>query len=168
MIRVGQGGDIHALVLGRKLIIGGVEIPYEYGLLGHSAADVLLHAIIDALLGAAGQGDIGRHFPDSVERYRGVDSGVLLRCSGELLAHAGWRIVNDDSTINVQRPKMWPHLTQKMCIRDSPKEHLHEHFHCIDLLNGLSASGWVCQCANRSQCSVFAWKREEFRRLSPG
>lgn len=89
-----------------------MEIPYEYGLLGHSDADVLLHAIIDALLGAAGLGDIGRHFPDSDERYRGVDSRVLLRCTGELLAQAGWRIVNVDSTINVQRPKMWPHLPQ--------------------------------------------------------
>ena len=112
MIRVGQGCDIHALVLGRKLIIGGVENPYEYGLLGHSDADVLLHAIIDALLGAAGLGDIGRHFPDSDERYRGVDSRVLLRCTGQLLAQAGWRIVNVDSTINVQRPKMRPQLPQ--------------------------------------------------------
>lgn len=110
MIRVGQGGDIHALVAGRKLIIGGVEIPHERGLLGHSDADVLLHAIIDALLGAAGLGDIGRHFPDTDERYRGADSRVLLRATRDLLAQAGWRIVNVDSTINAQRPKMAPHI----------------------------------------------------------
>ena len=112
MIRVGQGGDIHALVAGRKLIIGGVIIPHERGLLGHSDADVLVHAIIDALLGAAGMGDIGRHFPDSDERYRGADSRKLLRATREILSLAGWRIVNVDSTINVQRPKMAPHIPQ--------------------------------------------------------
>ena len=110
MIRVGQGSDIHALAVGRKLIIGGVEIPYERGLLGHSDADVLLHAITDALLGAAGLGDIGRHFPDTDERYRGVDSRVLLRAVRELLRERGWLIVNVDSTINAQRPKMAPHI----------------------------------------------------------
>lgn len=110
MIRVGQGSDIHALVAGRKLIIGGVEIPHGLGLLGHSDADVLLHAIIDALLGAAGLGDIGRHFPDSDERYRGADSRRLLRATRDMLVHAGWRIVNVDSTINAQRPKMAPHI----------------------------------------------------------
>ena len=110
MIRVGQGSDIHALTVGRKLIIGGVEIPYERGLLGHSDADVLLHAITDALLGAAGLGDIGRHFPDTDERYRGVDSRVLLRAVRALLRERGWLIVNVDSTINAQRPKMAPHI----------------------------------------------------------
>ncbi len=110
MIRVGQGSDIHALTVGRKLIIGGVEIPYERGLLGHSDADVLLHAITDALLGAAGLGDIGRHFPDTDERYRGVDSRVLLRAVREMLCERGWRIINVDSTINAQRPKMAPHI----------------------------------------------------------
>lgn len=109
-IRVGQGGDIHALVPGRKLIVGGVEIPHELGLFGHSDADVLLHAIIDALLGAAGMGDIGRLFPDTDERYRGADSRVLLRVVRDRLAAAGWRIVNVDSTINAQRPKMAPHI----------------------------------------------------------
>jgi len=112
MIRVGQGGDIHALVAGRKLIIGGVLIPHERGLLGHSDADVLVHAIIDALLGAAGLGDIGRHFPDSDERYRGADSRKLLRATREIISLAGWRIVNIDSTINAQRPKMAPHIPQ--------------------------------------------------------
>ena len=112
MIRVGQGSDIHALVAGRRLIIGGVDIPHERGLLGHSDADVLVHAIIDALLGAAALGDIGRHFPDSDERYRGADSRVLLRATRDLLAQAGWAIVNVDSTINAQRPKMAPHIPQ--------------------------------------------------------
>ena len=117
MIRVGQGSDIHALVAGRKLIIGGVDIPHELGLLGHSDADVLLHAIIDALLGAAGLGDIGRHFPDNDERYRGADSRMLLCATREMLVHAGWRIVNVDSTINAQRPKMAPHIPQMIaCI----------------------------------------------------
>lgn len=110
MIRIGQGGDIHALVEGRKLIVGGVDIPHERGLLGHSDADVLLHAVIDALLGAAALGDIGRHFPDTDERYRGVDSRVLLRATRELLAQSGWRVVNIDSTISAQRPKMAPHI----------------------------------------------------------
>lgn len=106
MIRIGQGSDIHALVKGRRLIIGGIDIPHEKGLQGHSDADVLLHAIIDALLGAAGLGDIGRHFPDTDERYRGADSRVLLRATREMLVAAGWCIVNVDSTINAQRPKM--------------------------------------------------------------
>ena len=119
MILEGQGTDIHALVAGRKLIIGGVDIPHELGLLGHSDADVLLHAIIDALLGAAALGDIGRHFPDTDERYRGADSRVLLRATSELLAEAGWQIVNVDSTINAQRPKMAPHIPQMVaCIAD--------------------------------------------------
>ncbi len=112
MIRIGQGGDIHSLIAGRKLIIGGVDIPHEKGLLGHSDADVLLHAIIDALLGASGLGDIGRHFPDTDERYRGADSRVLLCATREMVVKAGWRIVNVDSTINAQRPKMAPHIAQ--------------------------------------------------------
>ena len=112
MIRVGQGSDIHALVEGRKLIIGGVDIPHERGLLGHSDADVLVHAVIDALLGAAALGDIGRHFPDTDPRYAGADSRVLLRATRELLAARGWRIVNVDSTISAQRPKMAPHIPQ--------------------------------------------------------
>ena len=110
MMRIGQGSDIHALVPGRKLIIGGVEIPHELGLDGHSDADVLLHAIIDALLGAAGMGDIGRLFPDTDEEYRDADSRALLRTTRDRLAQAGWRIVNVDSTINAQRPKMAPHI----------------------------------------------------------
>jgi len=112
MMRVGQGSDIHALIAGRKLIVGGVEIAHELGLLGHSDADVLLHAIIDALLGAAGLGDIGRHFPDTDARYAGADSRALLRATRAKLADAGWRIVNIDSTINAERPRMAPHIPQ--------------------------------------------------------
>ena len=112
MMRIGQGSDIHVLVEGRKLIIGGVDIPHERGLLGHSDADVLVHAVIDALLGAAALGDIGRHFPDTDPRYAGADSRVLLRATRELLAAQGWRIVNIDSTISAQRPKMAPHIPQ--------------------------------------------------------
>ncbi len=110
MIRVGQGCDIHALVPGRKLTIGGVDIPHSVGLLGHSDADVLLHALIDALLGAAALGDIGRHFPDSDQRYRGVDSRILLRATVALLAQAGWRVGNVDVTIIAQQPKMAPYI----------------------------------------------------------
>ena len=110
MIRIGQGSDIHALVPGRILIIGGVEIPHEVGLLGHSDADVLLHALVDALLGAAAMGDIGRLFPDTDERFRDVDSRALLREVRDRLTAAGWRIVNVDTTINAQRPKMAPHI----------------------------------------------------------
>ncbi|MBK5915679.1 2-C-methyl-D-erythritol 2,4-cyclodiphosphate synthase [Rhodocyclus purpureus] len=109
-LRVGQGFDSHALVPGRDLILGGVNIPHTLGLLGHSDADALLHAITDALLGAAALGDIGRHFPDTDERYRGADSRVLLRGAVELLAAAGWRVVNVDATVIIQQPKMAPHI----------------------------------------------------------
>ena len=107
--RVGQGYDVHKLVEGRKLILGGVEIPHPNGLLGHSDADALLHAITDALLGAAALGDIGRHFPDTDLRYKGVDSRVLLRGAVALLAERGWRPVNVDATIIAQQPKLAPH-----------------------------------------------------------
>jgi len=107
--RVGQGYDVHRLVAGRKLILGGVEIPHETGLLGHSDADALLHAITDALLGAVALGDIGRHFPDSDPRYRGADSRALLRAAVALLAGKGWRPVNVDATIVAQQPKLAPH-----------------------------------------------------------
>jgi 2-C-methyl-D-erythritol 2,4-cyclodiphosphate synthase len=104
--RIGEGWDTHALVPGRKLIIGGVEVPHVTGLLGHSDADVLLHAIIDALLGAAGLGDIGSHFPDTDARFKGADSMVLLRETGRLLAGHGLRIGNIDSTVIAQAPKL--------------------------------------------------------------
>jgi 2-C-methyl-D-erythritol 2,4-cyclodiphosphate synthase len=107
---VGQGFDVHQLVAGRRLVIGGVEIPHERGLLGHSDADVLLHAICDALLGAAALGDIGRHFPDSDPRYKGIDSRELLRHVGRLLAERGHRIANLDATIIAEAPRMAPHV----------------------------------------------------------
>ncbi|MDP2154911.1 MAG: 2-C-methyl-D-erythritol 2,4-cyclodiphosphate synthase, partial [Sulfuricella sp.] len=107
-----QGFDVHQLAEGRKLIIGGVEIPYERGLFGHSDADVLLHAICDALLGAAGLGDIGRHFPDSDSRYKGIDSRRLLREVARLLREKGWAVANLDATIIAQAPKMAPHIPQ--------------------------------------------------------
>lgn len=108
--RIGHGFDVHALVVGRPLIVGGVHIPYERGLLGHSDADVLLHAICDALLGAAGLGDIGKHFPDTSEAYRGADSRVLLRSVMEKLRDVGYRVGNVDATIIAQAPKMAPHI----------------------------------------------------------
>ena len=110
MSRFGMGYDVHPLVEGRKLIIGGVEIPFEKGLLGHSDADVLLHAISDALLGAAALGDIGKHFPDTDERYKGADSLKLLEEVGRLLAEKGYTVGNVDATIVAQRPKMAPHI----------------------------------------------------------
>ena len=109
-MRIGEGFDVHALVEGRPLIIGGVTIPYERGLAGHSDADVLLHAICDALLGAAALGDIGRHFPDSDDKYAGADSRALLREVGSILARSGFAISNIDSTIIAQHPKMAPFI----------------------------------------------------------
>lgn len=109
-IRIGQGYDIHALVPGRELVIGGVTIEHATGLLGHSDADVLLHALTDALLGAAGLGDIGRHFPDDDPRWRGADSRVLLRMTWDLVGQAGFGIVNVDATIIAQSPRLGPHI----------------------------------------------------------
>ncbi len=108
--RIGQGYDLHRLVEGRPLILGGVSIDYEKGLLGHSDADVLLHAITDALLGAAGLGDIGRHFPDTDPAFKGADSRKLLSEAVALVVKAGWVIVNVDATIVAQAPKLAPHM----------------------------------------------------------
>ncbi len=112
MTRFGMGYDVHCLVEGRKLILGGVEIPHALGLLGHSDADVLLHAIADALLGAAALGDIGKHFPDTDPKYEGADSLVLLSRVQELLEERGYVVGNVDATIVAQKPKMAPHITQ--------------------------------------------------------
>ena len=112
MTRFGMGYDVHQLVENRKLIIGGVDIPYEKGLLGHSDADVLLHAISDAVLGAAALGDIGKHFPDTDPRYKGADSLKLLEEVGNLLAAKGYVVGNVDATIVAQKPKMLPHIPQ--------------------------------------------------------
>jgi len=109
-IRIGQGYDVHALVPGRRLVIGGVEVPYGHGLLGHSDADVLLHAITDALLGAAALGDIGRHFPDTDERWRGADSVALLAEAARRVNAAGWDVGNVDATVIAQAPKLADYL----------------------------------------------------------
>ena len=111
-MRIGHGYDVHKLVEGRDLILGGVKIPHEVGLLGHSDADVLLHAVSDALLGAAGLGDIGKHFPDTDPRYKGADSLKLLQIVGEKVAEAGYRVSNIDVTMLAQRPKLRPHIAQ--------------------------------------------------------
>ncbi len=111
-MRIGQGYDVHQLAAGRKLVIGGVEIPYEKGLLGHSDADVLLHAICDALLGAAALGDIGRHFSDADAKYKNIDSRILLRESMHMVREQGYRVANVDATIIAQAPKMAPHIFQ--------------------------------------------------------
>lgn len=110
LFRIGEGWDVHALVPGRKLIIGGVHIPHTQGLLGHSDADVLLHAITDALLGAAALGDIGRHFPDTDERFKGADSSVLLHEAARRVREAGFEIGNVDSSVVAQAPKLAPHI----------------------------------------------------------
>ncbi len=109
-MRIGQGFDAHALVAGRKLVIGGVEIPYDKGLAGHSDADVLIHAVCDALLGAAGLGDIGTHFPDTDARFKDIDSRKLLREVAQLLRLSRQRVVNVDSTVIAQAPRLAPHI----------------------------------------------------------
>lgn len=109
-MRIGTGYDVHRLVEGRKLILGGVEIPHTLGLLGHSDADVLLHAIMDALLGAAALGDIGLHFPDTDEKYKGADSLKLLAAVNELIQKRGYRVVNIDATVIAQKPKLRPYI----------------------------------------------------------
>lgn len=116
-LRVGEGWDTHALVADRLLILGGVTIPHTHGLLGHSDADALLHAITDALLGGAALGDIGRHFPDTDPRFKGADSVVLLQEAARRVQEAGWGIVNVDATIVAQAPKMAPHIpAMRECI----------------------------------------------------
>lgn len=109
-MRIGHGYDVHKLAENRKLIIGGVDIPYEKGLLGHSDADVLLHAVCDALLGAAALGDIGKHFSDTDDRFKGIDSMLLLKNVAELIRKEGYKVVNIDSTILAQRPKLAPYI----------------------------------------------------------
>jgi 2-C-methyl-D-erythritol 2,4-cyclodiphosphate synthase len=112
MIRIGHGYDVHALVTGRDLVLGGVKIPHTKGLLGHSDADALIHAICDACLGAAGLGDIGRHFPDTDPRYKSIDSRILLRKVHEAIQVKGWKVANVDATIVAQAPKLTPYMEQ--------------------------------------------------------
>lgn len=114
--RIGEGWDVHALVPGRPLVLGGISIPHTHGLLGHSDADALLHAITDALLGAAGLGDIGRHFPDTDDAFRGADSATLLAEAARRVRHTGWYIGNVDSTVIAQAPRLAPHIGA-MCQR---------------------------------------------------
>ncbi|MBQ6868641.1 MAG: 2-C-methyl-D-erythritol 2,4-cyclodiphosphate synthase [Clostridia bacterium] len=111
-MRIGNGYDVHKLVEGRDLILGGVKVPYEKGLLGHSDADVLAHAVIDAIIGALGIGDIGTHFPDTDEKYKGADSLVLLKRTGEMAKEMGYKIVNIDSIVVAQKPKLLPYIKQ--------------------------------------------------------
>ncbi|MBQ2655597.1 MAG: 2-C-methyl-D-erythritol 2,4-cyclodiphosphate synthase [Erysipelotrichaceae bacterium] len=122
-MRIGQSKDIHKLVEGRDLIIGGVKIPYEKGLLGHSDADVLLHAIIESLIGAMGLKDIGTHFPDTDPRYKGISSLLLLDETYKMLEENGYEIVNIDSLINIEKPKMASHI-------DQMRRNIAEHLHC--------------------------------------
>ena len=112
MMRIGQGYDVHRLTEGRKLVLGGVEVPYEKGLLGHSDADVLTHAVMDALLGALALGDIGGHFPDTDQRYKGADSIELLKKVGELIEREGYRVGNIDCTVAAQAPKLKPYIAK--------------------------------------------------------
>ena len=111
-MRIGNGYDVHKLVEGRDLILGGVKVPYEKGLLGHSDADVLAHAVIDAIIGALGIGDIGTHFPDTDEKYKGADSLVLLKHTGKMAKEMGYRIVNIDSIVVAQKPKLLPYIKE--------------------------------------------------------
>ena len=129
-MRVGMGYDVHRLVEGRDLIMGGVKIPYEKGLLGHSDADVLLHAIMDALLGAAALGDIGKHFPDSDDRYKGISSLELLKNVGELIGEKGFFIENIDATIIAQAPKMRPFID---AMRENIADTLEMDINCVNV-----------------------------------
>ncbi len=164
-MRIGQGYDVHKLTEGRKLIIGGVDIPYEKGLLGHSDADVLLHAVMDALLGAAALGDIGKHFPDTDERYKGADSLKLLSAVGDLLSEKLYFIMNIDATIIAQAPKMKPYIDEmrkniaKTLDLDidqvNVKATTEEHLGFTGRGEGISASA-VCLLASPSEYSFNA------------
>lgn len=126
-MRIGQGFDVHAFAEGCDLILGGVKIPYERGMAAHSDGDVLLHALIDALLGAAGLGDIGRHFPDTSDRYENIDSRILLRRTTRLIEEAGYRVGNADLTIIAQRPKMAAHIPAMIeCVAEDLQVAVHQ------------------------------------------
>lgn len=129
-MRIGHGYDVHRLTEGRKLILGGVEIPYEKGLLGHSDADVLLHAISDALLGAAALGDIGKHFPPSDPKYAGADSLELLKQVNELIAEKGYSVSNIDSTVIAERPKLLPYI---LTMRENIAKTLNVSVDCVSV-----------------------------------
>ena len=152
-MRIGNGYDVHRLTAGRQLILGGVEIPYELGLDGHSDADVLLHAIIDALLGAAALGDIGAHFPDTDPRYRGISSLVLLQSAAESVRAKGYDIVNVDSIVVAQRPKLRPHIDE---MRAKIANTLHISVDCVNVKakteEGLGFTGSLQGIAAQAVC----------------
>lgn len=155
-IRIGHGYDVHRLVSGRELILGGVHIPHERGLLGHSDADVLLHAISDALLGACALGDIGTHFPDNDERYRGADSLMLLSRTGEIIGKGGYSVGNIDATVIAQAPKLAPHIHE---MRENIAHALGIDIECVSVKatteEGLGFTGDGSGIAAHAVCLVF-------------
>lgn len=155
-IRIGHGYDVHRLVSGRELILGGVHIPYERGLLGHSDADVLLHAISDALLGACALGDIGTHFPDNDERYRGADSLMLLSRTGKIIGEGGYSVGNIDATVIAQAPKLAPHIHE---MRENIAHALGIDIECVSVKatteEGLGFTGDGSGIAAHAVCLVF-------------
>lgn len=154
-MRVGIGYDVHKLVENRKLILGGVEIPYVKGLLGHSDADVLIHAIMDSLLGACALGDIGKHFPDTDNNFKGISSIILLKETGKLLYNAGYKVNNIDATIIAQKPKMLPHIDQ---MRKNIAEALNIEVDAINIKatteEGLGFTGEMLGISSQSIASV--------------
>lgn len=154
-MRIGMGYDVHKLVSDRKLIIGGVNIPYELGLLGHSDADVLLHAIMDSLLGAAALGDIGKHFPDTDDRFKGISSILLLENVGNLLRENGYKIVNIDATIIAQKPKMLPYIDK---MRENVAKALNIELNQINIKatteEGLGFTGKLEGISSQSICLI--------------
>ena len=154
-MRIGMGYDVHKLVSDRKLIIGGVNIPYELGLLGHSDADVLLHAIMDSLLGAAALGDIGKHFPDTDDRFKGISSILLLENVGNLLRENGYKIVNIDATIIAQKPKMLPYIDK---MRENVAKSLNIELNQINIKatteEGLGFTGKLEGISSQSICLI--------------
>ena len=154
-MRIGMGYDVHKLVENRDLILGGVKIPYEKGLLGHSDADVLLHAIMDSLLGAAALGDIGKHFPDTDPKYKGADSIKLLEFVGELLNKNNYKISNIDATIIAQRPKMAPHILK---MRENVAKAINTDIDCVSIKatteEGLGFTGNKEGISSQAICSL--------------
>ncbi len=157
MFRIGHGYDVHKLCENRKLIVGGVEIEYELGLLGHSDADVLTHAVMDSLLGALALGDIGKHFPDSDERYKGADSIELLIHVGKLISTHGYKICNIDATILAQKPKMAPHIEKmRQNIADALKINVNQVSVKATTEEGLGFTGKCEGIASHSVCLLTA------------
>lgn len=154
-MRIGHGYDVHKLVENRELYLGGVKIPYERGLLGHSDADVLLHAICDALLGAAALGDIGKHFPDSSDKFKGIDSKILLKLTGELLRDKGYKIINIDSTVLAQAPKLSPFIDD---MRQNIAQCLNASIDCVSVKatteEGLGFTGQGLGIAAHAVCII--------------